>query len=55
MTMTIWLVIAGQTRASAGGSTTRRKTWRSLNARLRAASICPRGVPSMPARAISAA
>ena len=55
MTMTIWLTSAGQTRFSAGGSTTRRNTCASVIARLRAASIWPRGVVSMPARTISAA
>ncbi len=53
--MMIWLTIAGHTRASAGGSTTRVNTCHSLSARLRAASSWPRGVASMPARAISAA
>ena len=55
MTMMIWLTIAGHTRPSAGGSTTRVKTCHSFIARLRAASIWPLGVLSMPARTISAA
>jgi hypothetical protein len=54
MTMTIWLTMAGHTRPSAGGSTTR-EDLPSFIARLRAASIWPRGVFSMPARTISAA
>ncbi len=55
ITMMIWLVSAGQTRFSDGGSTTRVKTCSSLSARLCAASIWPRGVVAMPARTISAA
>jgi hypothetical protein len=53
--MMIWLTIAGHTFFSAGGSTTRVNTCTLLSARLTAASICPRGVASMPARMISVA
>jgi hypothetical protein len=53
--MTIWLTSAGQTVFRAGGSTTRVKTCALVSARLSAASICPRGVASMPARRISVA
>ncbi|MCY1543500.1 hypothetical protein D9M68_793200 [compost metagenome] len=51
----IWLVSAGQTFFNAGGSTTCRKVCMRESARLAAASNCPLGVASMPARMISAA
>ena len=53
--MMIWLTSAGQTRFSAGGSTTRVNTCSSRQRQARAASIWPRGVASMPARMISVA
>ena len=55
ITMITWPVSDGHTRLNAGGSTTRVNTCSGVSARLCAASICPRGVASMPARTISAA
>ncbi|KAG0730775.1 hypothetical protein G6F55_014682 [Rhizopus delemar] len=54
ITITICDDSAGQMRLSAGFSTTCRKTWKRVIARLAPASYWPLGVASMPARMISA-